>query len=217
MEHRNTLLEAEFDDGVDDLEFLEGVLLVDDSQLSCMSALDLLYHVDHQITDEVEHLKVVILELHLEIQASELTQMPWGVRVLGPENWSDLKDTAEVAAQSHLLVKLRTLGQARILLEVLELENICSTFRGTGDELGSMNLNEVILIHELTVNCANSRLQSEDGLVRGHTQINDTIVEADILSDDRHRLFLLLFIDGYRSCLGLLVKDLPTGILNLER
>ena len=121
-----------------------------------MSALDLIDHVDHQVTDEVEYLEVVILEFHLEIEACELTQMPWGVRVLSPENWSNFKDTAEITAQSHLLVKLRTLSQACILLEVLELENICTTFRRTSDEFGSMNLNEVILIHELAVNCTNS-------------------------------------------------------------
>ena len=134
-----------------------------------MSALDLIDHVDHQVTDEVEYLEVVILEFHLEIEACELTQMPWGVRVLSPENWSNFEDTAEITTQSHLLVKLRTLSQACILLEVLELENICTTFRRTSDEFGSMNLNEVILIHELAVNCTNSRLQSENGLIRRHT------------------------------------------------
>ena len=145
MQHCNTLLEAEFDDWVDNLKLIEGVLFVDDRQLSCMSALDFINHVDHQTTDEVENLKVVIFELHLKIETSELTKMPWSVRVLSPKNWSNFEDTAEVTAQSHLLVKLRTLGQASILLKVLELENISSTFRGTSDELWSMNFNEVIL------------------------------------------------------------------------
>ena len=156
MEHLNTFLEADLDDGVDYLELLEGVLFVNDSQFSCMSALDFIYHVDHQISNNVKHLKVVILKFHLEIKACEFTQMPWGIRVLSPENWSDFEDTAEIAAQGHLLVKLRTLSQTRILLEVFELENICSSFRSTSNELGCMNLNKVILIQELAIDCANS-------------------------------------------------------------
>ena len=162
----------------------------------------------------------MILEFHLKIEACKLAQMPWGVRVLSSENRSDFEDTAEITAQSHLLVKLRTLGQTCILLEVLEFENICSTFRGTSNELRSMNFNKVILIHELSVNCANSRLQPEDSLIGGYTKINDTIIEADILSDDRHcfTLFLFLFFacGSATSHLGFLVKDLSTSILNLE-
>ena len=80
-----------------------------------MSRLELFNEEDHEFTDEIKHFKVVILEFHLEIEACELTQMPWGVRVLSPENWSNFEDAAEIAAQSHLLIKLRTLCQACIL------------------------------------------------------------------------------------------------------
>ena len=81
-----------------------------------------------------------------------------------------------------------------------------------------MNLNEVIVEHELTIDLANTRLQTEDGLVSGHTQINDTIVEAYILVNDRHAItfLFLLFTSSRTPSFSLLIEDLTTSILNLE-
>lgn len=55
--------------------------------------------------------------------------MAIGVGVLSTEDWSDFEDTLHVAAKSHLLVKLRGLGEAAILLEVLEFKDVGTTFR----------------------------------------------------------------------------------------
>ena len=84
-----------------------------------------------------------------------------------------------------MLVKLGTLSQAAIELEILELEDISAAFRGSSDELRGVDFDEVVPQHELTVNLANSRLQSENSLICGYTQINYTVVKTHILLDDR--------------------------------
>lgn len=71
----------------------------------------------------------MILELHLHIESSEFTQVAVCVRVFSTEDWSDLENTLHIAAESHLLVKLRGLGEAAILLEVLEFKDVGTTFR----------------------------------------------------------------------------------------
>ena len=79
-----------------------------------------------------------------------------------------------------------------------------------------MDLNEVILEHELTVDSADTGLQTENSLVGWHTKVNDSIVEADVLSDDGHLTVLGFLITTTLSALGLLVEHLSRGILNLE-
>lgn len=78
-----------------------------------------------------------------------------------------------------------------------------------------MDFNEVVLKHELAVDLADTRLQAEDSLVRGHAQINDTVVEANILVDDG-LTSLLRFLTSRTSGLSLLVKTLTACIFDLE-
>lgn len=82
-----------------------------------------------------------------------------------------------------------------------------------------MNLHEAIFYHEFAIKTADSGLQLEDGLVGGHTQINNSIVETNLLLDDSSLIFLLtlllLFVIG-TSFLGGLIKHETARILNLE-
>ena len=63
-----------------------------------------------------------------------------------------------------------------------------------------MYLDEVILKHELAVDPANTGLKSEDGLVCRYAQIDDTVVESHVLSDNRHSILTLLFSFLIRTC-----------------
>lgn len=44
-----------------------------------------------------------------------------------------------------------------------------------------MNFNEILSVQEGAVNIAHARLQTEDGLVSGHAQINDSVVQTNVL------------------------------------
>ena len=55
-----------------------------------------------------------------------------------------------------MLVKLGTLSQAAIELEILELEDISAAFRGSSDELRGVDFDEFVPQHELTVDLADS-------------------------------------------------------------
>ena len=97
MQHGNALLEADSGARVRDLEILKRILFINRSQLACISRLDVLDHVDHELADQVEHLEVVILELHLHVEARELAQVPISVRVLCTEDWTNFEYTLQVA------------------------------------------------------------------------------------------------------------------------
>lgn len=136
LEHLTACFEVKLDNRVGTFELLEGVLVVNDGKFLGMSLLEVLGQVNDHVADKVEHLKVMVLDLHFHIEASELAQMPVGVGVFSTENGADFKDALHIAAEGHLLVELGGLRETSILLEVLEAEHVCATFRGTSDELG---------------------------------------------------------------------------------
>ena len=103
------------------------------------------------------------------------------------------------------------------MTEVLELEDVGTTFRSSSNHLGRVNLDEVILDHELSVKAANSRLKLEDSLISWNSQVDDSIVESDILLDNDHLLAVLLLLVTSSSILSCLIGNQATCIVNLER
>ena len=82
-----------------------------------------------------------------------------------------------------------------------------------------MNLHKVLLEHEFTVDAADTGLESHDGLVGRHTQIDDSIVKADVLLDNGHLLTILVFLlfGGGLVTLSLLIEHKTACIFDLER
>ena len=60
------------------------------------SFLELCHHVYHELSNQVKHFKVVILELHLHVEARELAQVPISVRVLRSEDRTNFEHTLQV-------------------------------------------------------------------------------------------------------------------------
>jgi len=74
-------------------KLFEGILGVDNRQLFRESRLKSIEDVRHQFTNQVEHLEVMVLELHLHIKSRELAQMAVSKGIFSAEHWSDLKNT----------------------------------------------------------------------------------------------------------------------------
>jgi hypothetical protein len=77
----------------------------------------------------------VLVEHHLDIEASELAQVTVGVRVLGTENRADFEHTMHITTEDHLLIELRALCKACLLSEVVKSKDFCTTFGGSSNEL----------------------------------------------------------------------------------
>lgn len=73
MEQFNSLFEVNFDARGSTEEFLKWVLVRNDSQLPSTLCLQAVENIRHELSNQVEHFEVVILELHLQIETSELT------------------------------------------------------------------------------------------------------------------------------------------------
>jgi len=133
--HLATCPKVDLDDRVGNLELLEGVLIVDDRELAGEARLDVRHHVDHELTDEIKHLEVMVLELHLHIETCELTQVAVRVGVFGTEYGTNLENALQVTTESHLLIELRALSEAAWLIEVHEVEHVGAAFRRATDKL----------------------------------------------------------------------------------
>lgn len=83
-----------------------------------------------------------------------------------------------------------------------------------------MDLNKVIVEHELSVDLAETGLEAEDSLVCWNTKINDTVVKTHILAHDGHSgsIFLFFFVSWLSSfAFCFLIENLSACIFDLER
>jgi hypothetical protein len=118
-----------------------------------------------QLAHDFERLVIVLVDCHLEIEPSEFTQVPVRVGVLGSEYWSNLEHSIKpTASGDHLLVELRALRQTRRLIKILELEHVGAAFRGSADQFGGVDLNELLGNKILTEQLAHTGLNTEDCL-----------------------------------------------------
>lgn len=75
----------------------------------------------------------MVLDFHLKIETSKLTEMSVSVRVLGSEDGTDFEDSLEISAKRHLFVELWALGEASWLSEIFKSKNVGTTLRCTTD------------------------------------------------------------------------------------
>ncbi|KAH3666816.1 hypothetical protein OGAPHI_003265 [Ogataea philodendri] len=99
-----------------------------------------------------------------------------------------------------LFVELRRLGQISRTFEVVDLENVGSTFRSSSNHLWSVSFHKLALDQELLEQLTDSGLQSENGLVCHGSQINHTSVQTGVQIDHRQSRSFSLGV-GTRSVL----------------
>mmetsp|Transcript_4880 Transcript_4880/g.7168 ORF Transcript_4880/g.7168 Transcript_4880/m.7168 type:complete len:351 (-) Transcript_4880:751-1803(-) len=160
---------------------LEGVLLTDNLELRLEVLCQSRKHFDHEKVGHVERLGVGLLDLHFKIKPHELGQVAARVAVLSPEHWPDLKDTLHIAHNTHLLVELRRLCKAcRLLvaraLHILEFKHLCTALTRTRDNFGRVDLAEALLQERCTKIVTNGRADSENGVLRGNTHVDNAVV-----------------------------------------
>jgi hypothetical protein len=81
-----------------------------------------------------------------------------------------------------------------------------------------MDLNEISLEHEISVESADTGLDLENGLICWNSQVNNSIVESDVLLNDGTLLLALfgLFFSSTGAIFGGLVGDESACIFDLE-
>mmetsp|Transcript_106783 Transcript_106783/g.300585 ORF Transcript_106783/g.300585 Transcript_106783/m.300585 type:complete len:749 (-) Transcript_106783:198-2444(-) len=204
-EQADSLLEGKPLARVLPLEVLEGILRLYRRDLAGEAGLEAGEDVVEEAVHHIQHLVVVLLENHLEIEAGELSHVTVGEGPLGAEDGPNLKDTRHVRHQCHLLVQLRRLSEVGAAFEVVHAENVGTTLGRTAEELGGVDLLEAVLQQILAEQRAHARLDAEDGLVRHRSQVDHAVVQAHVLAHAHQRGVLLI--------LGLA----PGGIRELQR
>lgn len=87
---------------------------------------------------------IVFLDGHFKIQTSEFTHVTMGEGVFSSEDGTNFEDSFEVRLDTHLLVELGRLGKTGILTEILQLEDVGTTFGRATDKLGSVDFDEIL-------------------------------------------------------------------------
>lgn len=136
--------------------------------------------------------------------------------MLSSEDGSDFEDLLEISHHAHLLVELGRLGKTGLLVEVLELEDVGSSFGRSGDQLWGVNFDKILAVEVFSEELSDSTLDSEDGLLGRCSQIQNTVVESDLLSDGGLLISNLLLFDLLLSG-NLVVSNSSGGVLELER
>lgn len=178
------------------------------------------------IKDEVEHFShevkkfiIVLLNSHFEIQPDELAHMPVSKGVLSSEDWGNLVDSVEVRHDAHLFVQLGRLGEASLLTEVLQSEDVCAALRSSTDQFRGVDLDKTVLVEILSEQRAYAGGYSENSLFSGRSKIDDSVVQTSLKLYSNFLVvtffgFLLLFLNGI---VELLAHNLLRGIFDLER
>ena len=98
-----------------------------------------------QAPKHVQAFVVVFFDDHLEIHTRELTQVSMGEWLLCTKDRTDFEAAFKTAAsRDHLFVKLGWLRQTRVLSEIFKVENFCTSFARSSQNLGSVHLDESV-------------------------------------------------------------------------
>ena len=130
----------------------------------------------------------------LKVEGGELGRVLIGMRLFSAEAGSALEDSLETRCHSHLLVELRRLCKVCVAIKVVELEDLGTRLGSRADDLGEMELGELVLEEVITHSSGDLALNVEDEGVALGTKVYPTVVKA--------RVDCRVFLDGKRVCDG---------------
>ena len=151
----------------------------------------------------------------LQIEAGELGSVLVGVALLGAEDRAGLEDALKAGSHRHLLVELGTLGQISVAVKIIDLEHLRAALAGGRDQLGGVDLDEILVQQELAHGVDHAALGLEHQLIFIGAQIHPAVVDAlvdagaldgllllgssDLLADDGQCVGNALDLDGFRD------------------
>mgnify|MGYP007054560256 CR=1 FL=1 len=185
VEHADALREADDGGPVQPDEVLAGELVLDGGDLARVALVQAAEDLLDDRVDDLEHLVVVLLDGHLQVEPRVLGQVAVGVGVLGAEDGADLVDAAEVRRDGHLLGQLGALGEEGGAAEVVDLEDAGAGLGGGALQLGGVDLDEAAGVEGGAEDPADGGLQAEDGLGGGGAQVEDAVCQARAVGDVR--------------------------------
>src|SRR2546427_9330906 len=172
--------------------------------------------VSHEFLQDLHHIRIG-RERFFNVHLPHLVQMGRLLELLSPEYRKNSEDLLK-RYRAHLLVQLRRLGQIRLLLEILQREQLRTTLaRGRYDHR-RLNLHVVTLKKELPERLEDFRLDLEDSIRLLTPKIQDPPVEPRL----QQRILNPPRVQGQRSLspahnLQLTRNNLNPPLRNLTR
>ena len=125
----------------------------------------------------------MVFESHLQVEPHKLREMPVCVGIFCPKDSTDSEDLkyktskkvcrsvrnlVKVGSNGHLLVKLRRLSKESRAFEIVHLEDIGSSLRGSADDFWRVDFDEASLCKCVTEEGTHPSLKPENYLVSLH-------------------------------------------------
>src|SRR5437870_7845763 len=129
----------------------------------------------HEFLQARHHIRVSC-ERFFDVHLSHLVQMGRLLELLSPEYRKNSEDLLK-RYRAHLLVQLRRLRKIRLLLEILQREQLSTPLTRRGDDHRRLNLHIPPLGKELPERLEDLRLDLEDGIRLLATEVQDPPVE----------------------------------------
>ena len=103
--------------------------------------------------------------------------MSRGVGVLGSENGTNTVNPLATTSNLKLLVELRRLSKVGVLVEVLHLENVCTTLGGGSNQTWGLKLDKVARLQKLGKKLPHSHADIRDSLLNRGSLVHDRVVQ----------------------------------------
>lgn len=192
------------------LEVVDVICASHEVCLLFVASIQLLEDEEHEVLKHRHDLMVLFLELHLEIEPSELSQMTGGIRVLSAEDRSNFHNLLEARGDEHLLVELGRLREVGRPVEVLDFKDVCASLGCGTEDLGRLDEHESLLREELLEQRAHTTLDDEDGMVDFCSQVKRPVRQSRVEPHERpgvafsHLLVLITQAALWKRTLGVL-------------
>jgi hypothetical protein len=180
-QHRHRLVELELEWRLEELESVDVELLTDSGNFRRVVVAQSLEHLRESVADRVQHLVVVVLERHLQIQADEFRQVTVSVGIFSAENCADREHAVKVSGDCHLLVELGRLCEIGRLLEVADGEHVGAALTRSRDDLRRVDFDEALTGEDVAEEFADAGFEAEDCLVCWCAEVEHAIVQPGVL------------------------------------
>lgn len=136
-------------------------------------------------------------EPHFKVHAHIFVEVTGGVVMLGAEHGPDLEH-ALIHGHEHLLVKLRALREEHLFAEIVQLEDVCATFRALRVDLGRADLRKVLRKEKIAESAGDPLLDLEHCALLGIAKRHGSEIEIEI----ERNVVQLFFVDDNGHLLG---------------
>ena len=113
-----------------------------------------------------------------KVEARKLGGVLVGIGFLGTEDGAGLKNALQARRHRHLLIELRRLREVGVGIEIFDLKHVGARLGGGADQLGGVDLHEILFEQKFTHSADESGLHLDHQLIFIAAQVDPAVVHT---------------------------------------